>query len=82
MLALSQKKKEEKKIINGLMQVTGGRRKEGFCRGSVQTNFLEKSALCARSLSCEGFKGHSHNPAVEELLNCGRLQSKETFSLA
>lgn len=41
----------------------------------MQTNFLEKSALCARSLNCEGFKGHGHSPAVEELLNCGRLQT-------
>lgn len=71
-LALSQKKKIKIKK-HTLMQVIGGRRKEGFWRGSVQTYFLEKSVLCARSLNCEGFKGHRHNPAVKELLNCGRL---------
>lgn len=74
MLALSQKKKknsEKKKKTN----VSHKRQEERrLLEGSVQTNFLEKSALCARSLNCEGFKGHGHSPAVEELLNCGSLQ--------
>lgn len=48
----------------------------------MQANFLEKSALCARSFNCEGFKGHGHNHVVDELLNCGRLQSKATLILA
>lgn len=71
-LSLGPKKRKKKKIRQ--MQVTRGKRKGDFQRGSVQTNFLEKSALCARSLNCEASKGHGHNPAVEELLSCGSIE--------